>query len=223
MYICISWRKSLFFLFLCLLLFIFNSCENPIMMKLLEPLAPQKHTHKWGNWTLITEPTCTTAGEETRACTLDATHTETRAIAALGHDWSNWVDTITPTITEPGEEIRTCARDHSHTEKRPIYFNGAGINITFTQIAEGSPSLGGPVIIYRSSSSGQTSYTFTLDNPTQYSSITWYVYNITGIGGSFTLSSSNLEYNMIGTHVLTLEVIKDGLLYTSAITFEVKL
>jgi len=222
MYICISWRKSLFFLFLCLLLFIFNSCENPIMMKLLEPLAPQKHTHKWGNWTLITEPTCTTAGEETRACTLDATHTETRAIAALGHDWSNWVDTITPTITEPGEEIRTCARDHSHTEKRSISFTGAGINITFTQIAEGSPSLGGSVIIYRSSSSGHTSYAFTLEHPEQYTSITWYVYNITETGGSFMLSSSNLEYNMIGTHVLTLEVIKDYKLYATTITFEVK-
>ena len=221
-------RKSIFILFLCLLLLIFNACENPIMMKLLEPLAPQNnkpvetHIHNWDKWTVITAPTCTTAGEETRTCTLDATHIETRSIAALGHDWGEWIDTKTPTITEQGEEIRTCARDHSHTEKRPIYFTGASINITFTQIAEGSPSLGGPVIIYRSSSSGQTSYTFTLDNPTQYTSITWYVYNITESGRTFTLNSSNLAYNMIGTHVLTLEVIKDYKLYATTITFEVK-
>jgi hypothetical protein len=42
MYICTLKRKSLFILFLCLLLLIFNSCENPIMVKLLEPLAPSQ-------------------------------------------------------------------------------------------------------------------------------------------------------------------------------------
>jgi hypothetical protein len=225
MYICISERKSLFILFLCLLLLIFNACENPIMVKLLEPLVPQKHIHNWSEWRVITAPTCTTAGEETRTCTLDATHTETRTIAALGHDWGNWAVIKEPTETEQGEETRTCARDPSHAEKRPIdrlSFGNAAIDITFKQIAEGSPSLGGSVIIYRSPSNGQTSYSFTLEHPEQYTSITWYVYNITASGGTFTLSSSNIAYNMIGTHVLTLEVIKDGILYATTITFEVR-
>ncbi|MDR2716465.1 MAG: hypothetical protein LBB89_00155 [Treponema sp.] len=44
------------------------------------------HTHTWGNWTQTTAPTCTTAGVDTRTCTLDPTHKETRAgAAALGH------------------------------------------------------------------------------------------------------------------------------------------
>jgi hypothetical protein len=41
------------------------------------------HTHQWGAWAQTTAPTCTTAGVETQVCDLDATHTETRAGAAI--------------------------------------------------------------------------------------------------------------------------------------------
>jgi len=205
------------------------------MKKKLDPLVPDKktppiatpnHIHEWGEWTVTTPATCTIAGEETRICTLNSAHYETRPIAALGHDWGAWVVTKEPTITEEGEETRICKYDSSHIETRPIDrlpSGDAGINITFTQIAEGAPSLGGPVVIYRSPANGQTSYTFTLDNPEQYSSIDWYVDGIvTGSGETFTISSSNAAYNMTGTHVLTLEVVKESLLYTAHITFEVR-
>jgi hypothetical protein len=79
------------------------------------------HVHTWGAWTETTAPTCTTAGEETRTCTLDATHTETRAgAAALGHDWGNWVVTTPATATVEGTETRTCKRDATHTETQTI-------------------------------------------------------------------------------------------------------
>jgi hypothetical protein len=78
------------------------------------------HIHDWNEWTITTPATCTTAGEETRTCKLDATHTETQAIAALGHDWSEWVVTTPPTTTAEGVETRTCKRDESHTETRAI-------------------------------------------------------------------------------------------------------
>ena len=42
MYICTLKQKSIFIVFLCLLLLILNTCENPFMVKLLEPLTPQK-------------------------------------------------------------------------------------------------------------------------------------------------------------------------------------
>ena len=42
------------------------------------------HTHTWGEWGNSTA-TCTTVGVETRTCAGDATHTETRPIAATGH------------------------------------------------------------------------------------------------------------------------------------------
>ena len=41
------------------------------------------HTHQWGNWEITTPPTFTSEGEETRICTLDPTHKETRTIAKL--------------------------------------------------------------------------------------------------------------------------------------------
>ena len=41
MYICTLKQKSIFIVFLCLLLLILNTCENPFMVKLLEPLIPQ--------------------------------------------------------------------------------------------------------------------------------------------------------------------------------------
>ncbi len=39
--------------------------------------------HDWGEWTLTTEPTETSAGEETRTCRNDPDHTETRTVWAI--------------------------------------------------------------------------------------------------------------------------------------------
>jgi hypothetical protein len=79
-----------------------------------------EHIHDWGEWTVTKDPTCTTAGEETRTCKLDASHTEMQAIAALGHDWGDWVVTTPPTTTAEGVETRTCKRDSTHKETRTI-------------------------------------------------------------------------------------------------------
>lgn len=68
--------------------------------------------HLWRDWTIVTEPTCTEAGTETRACNrkgCDAT--ETRNVAALGHDWGEWTQTVAPTCSAEGEETRACRRD----------------------------------------------------------------------------------------------------------------
>jgi len=78
------------------------------------------HTHDWGDWTVTTPAACETAGVETRTCKLDASHKETRAIAALGHDWGEWAVTTPPTTTAEGVETRTCKRDATHKETRPI-------------------------------------------------------------------------------------------------------
>ncbi|MDR2575756.1 MAG: leucine-rich repeat domain-containing protein [Treponema sp.] len=84
------------------------------------PEPTQNHTHQWGDWVVTTAATCTTAGEETRICGLDATHKETRAISALGHDWE-WVVTTPATYTAEGIETKTCKHDPSYTDgTRPI-------------------------------------------------------------------------------------------------------
>jgi len=41
------------------------------------------HVHTWGDWTVTTAATCSAAGVETRTCTQDASHKETRAVAKL--------------------------------------------------------------------------------------------------------------------------------------------
>ena len=83
-----------------------------------EPIAPLGHD--WGEWAQTKAPTCTAAGEESRVCSRDASHTQTKAVAALGHDWGEWVQTKAPTCTAAGEESRVCARDASHTETRAV-------------------------------------------------------------------------------------------------------
>jgi hypothetical protein len=67
--------------------------------------------HQWGAWTVITAPTCTTDGEETRTCILCG-RTETRSIPATGHNWSDWV--------ENGDEITRICNICSQKETLPF-------------------------------------------------------------------------------------------------------
>ena len=43
--------------------------------------------HDWNDWTVTKEAECGVAGEETRTCKNDATHKETKAVAALEHSY----------------------------------------------------------------------------------------------------------------------------------------
>ncbi|MCL1900932.1 MAG: leucine-rich repeat domain-containing protein [Firmicutes bacterium] len=82
--------------------------------------ACKSHTHDYGEWTVTTEATCTTAGIETRICKSDASHKETRAISAKGHDYGEWTVTTTATCETAGVETRICKHDATHKETRPI-------------------------------------------------------------------------------------------------------
>ena len=84
------------------------------------------HTHIWSGWT--TTATCTEPGEETRNCTANPPHHETRNADALGHDYV-WTVTTPPTIAAEGEETGICSRDPLHTETRAI------TAATFTSVA----------------------------------------------------------------------------------------
>ena len=101
-------------LFLILTL-IFTACKNPANDSGNTTNDPDNtasdpgHTHVWGEWDNSTA-TCTIAGIETRTCTIDATHTETRPAAALGHDMA-WVITTPATFLAAGEETYACRRE----------------------------------------------------------------------------------------------------------------
>ena len=65
--------------------------------------------HDYGEWKELKAATCTEAGTEERTCKRDASHKETRKIAALGHQEKE-VAEIPATCTEPGRSAGTeCA------------------------------------------------------------------------------------------------------------------
>lgn len=71
---------------------------------------PAEHTHDWGEWTVVQEPTCTREGQRQRVCKSDSSHVETEAIAALGHDLVG-VSEQPATCTEEGHTAhKQCSR-----------------------------------------------------------------------------------------------------------------
>jgi hypothetical protein len=80
------------------------------------------HVHQWGAWSTTKDATCTDEGEETRVCTLDATHKEAKPIAIdpNAHLWGNWTITTPATATADGVETRICEHNSVHKDTRPI-------------------------------------------------------------------------------------------------------
>ena len=68
--------------------------------------------HSYGEWTTVTEATCTTAGEKKHTCT-DCGHVETEVIPATGHHW-----------VDKGDGTHTCP-DCGATEGQPFNTNSA--------------------------------------------------------------------------------------------------
>jgi len=86
-------------------IFLFAACSNSYN-------SGSVCTHEWETWIQTSDPTCTEAGIETRICTKDNSHKETRLGAtALGHDWNDWVGYKEATVDEEGEGRRYCSRD----------------------------------------------------------------------------------------------------------------
>ena len=68
------------------------------------------HVHSFGEWSVVTAPTCESSGSDIRTCN-GCTETETRTIAALGHSYGSWEVTTVATCEEAGEEVRECSNE----------------------------------------------------------------------------------------------------------------
>ena len=68
--------------------------------------------HSYGEWTIVTPATCTTAGEEKHTCSVCG-HEQTRPIPATGHHW-----------VDKGDGTHTCP-DCGATEGQPVNTNSA--------------------------------------------------------------------------------------------------
>ena len=64
--------------------------------------------HSFGAWQQTKAPTCKVKGEETRVCARDASHKETREVAALGHSYKTTVKN--PTAGSLGYTLHACSR-----------------------------------------------------------------------------------------------------------------
>ena len=72
--------------------------------------------HVWGEWVIDRAATCTEPGKQHRTCNLNAPHSETETIPALGHDYKLTVRK--PTCKEAGLKTYNCTRCH-HTYTEP--------------------------------------------------------------------------------------------------------
>ena len=90
--------------------------------------------HSYGEWTIVTPATCTTAGEEKHTCSVCG-HEQTRPIPATGHHWK-----------DNGDGTHTCP-DCGATEGQPVNTNSAlelrvvdaeGMNQPFTVSQNGT-------------------------------------------------------------------------------------
>ena len=74
-----------------------------------------KLAHTYGEWVVVTAPTCDTNGVRVRTCTTgcsesDEGHTQTEAVGKIGHNYGDWEVTKKATCVEEGSQRRYCDR-----------------------------------------------------------------------------------------------------------------
>lgn len=74
-----------------------------------------KLAHTYGEWVVVTAPTCDTNGVRVRTCTTgcsesDEGHTQTEAVGKIGHNYGEWEVTKKATCVEEGSQRRYCDR-----------------------------------------------------------------------------------------------------------------
>ena len=77
--------------------------------------------HDWGEWEVTTPATCSAEGVETRVCSRDATHIETRAIAIDpdAHEWAE-IGRVAATCSAEGTVLYVCVHDADHEKTEPL-------------------------------------------------------------------------------------------------------
>jgi hypothetical protein len=102
--------------FIVLMTALLAACNNDTTPDSKTPSSA--HIHRWGAWSVTSLATCTTNGVETRVCSLNVAHKETRDIPLdpVAHIWGEWAAETEPTCTETGKGLRICTLNSSHTE-----------------------------------------------------------------------------------------------------------
>ena len=81
--------------------------------------SSSKHTHTWGDYTIVKDATCTEDGSEERVCS-GCGEKQTKTIKAA-HKWGEWTTTKEATCQEVGSKERECSVCHEKaTEEIPL-------------------------------------------------------------------------------------------------------
>lgn len=93
--------------------------EPPVSELPVEPSSEPVHEHAYGEWAVVTEPTCVDKGLEERVC--ECGEKEQREIDALGHlPKEEWEVKTEATVDAEGEEVLKCSRCGEILESRKI-------------------------------------------------------------------------------------------------------
>lgn len=99
-------------------------------------------SHRFGEWTVTKQASCTEAGEMTRSCS-ECGETEKAVIPTLAHDLGDWVKERDPSCAEKGVELRSCKREGCEyyeerlTDKLPHTYGDWGLEREPSCFAEG--------------------------------------------------------------------------------------
>ena len=99
-----------------------SSKEEAESSQRVENSVNSNHQHRWSDWIVIKEATCSESGKKEREC-IECGYTETQTINRLNHSWGSWFRVVEPTCTETGLEERVCSRCDAR-ESRTIMANG---------------------------------------------------------------------------------------------------
>ena len=103
-------------------------------------MPSQYCAHQWDEWTVVTEPTCTTSGMQTHGCSICGVG-EAVDIPPLGHQFGDWTVRTQATCQVDGTAVRTCVRcgqEESQTiPKTDHTFGTWAVTKQATCIAEG--------------------------------------------------------------------------------------
>jgi len=134
--------------------------------------------------------------------------------AAFTNTWNFASDTVTQAITLYAKWLK----------------NEASITLDVKQITEGAPIIDAITISRTGSNSIPDTFSVTVSNPSDYTSITWEIAGagviyagppVTGSGATFTLNAADSRYNSLGGHALILTVVKGGMQYQKTIPFTI--
>lgn len=99
--------------------------------------------HKYTDWVVLTQPTCTTDGFQKRTCTVCRTDAQTQIIPALGHIEGSW--TVPATCTQYGYTYTYCLRQGCVAVKTSETVKIGDKNVSF-DLTLGSTVLTQPVV-----------------------------------------------------------------------------